>query len=92
MTAGRRLVVRVEAFTGDERRIHEEALAVPDDGVQAALQRFAAHCARIVQKPGNPFHGMDPAQHCLVLELPFGAFRVVDLDGNVEPFDIIAGV
>lgn len=84
----RRLVGRVTGFTG----LHAVAYALCALLGARGLRWFARWCARIYQKPGNPFAGIDPARHVLVLELPFGAYRVVDERGSVEPFDEIAGV
>lgn len=88
-TVGRRLVVRVEAFTGPEYAVYQTAL---EAGTPEALVAVAEHCARLCLKPGNPFHGMDPDDCILVLELPFGTYRITHVEGAVVPYDQIAGV
>lgn len=85
---GRRLVGRVDVFTGWDGIFYMLAMLLG----AWARRRLARRCAKIYLKPGNPFHGMDPTRHTLVLELPYGAFRVVDIKGNVEPYHEIAGV
>lgn len=84
----RRLVGRVTGFTGWDGIFYALASMLG----AWALKIFTKRCAKIYLKPGNPFHGMDPGAHTIVLELPYGAFRIVDAKGNTEPFHEIAGV
>lgn len=78
------LSVVIEAFTGEDLRLYSRAM---EDGSEDALTTFARHCMAKCREPGRPLAGQDPARQDLIVQLPYGAFRLVDATGNVERCD-----
>ena len=80
----RALVVHIYDFTGEDRQLYNAAM---DAGTPEAFLTFAEHCMKKCAADGAPFHGADPTSRDFVIELPYGAYRLVDRDGHAEPCD-----
>jgi hypothetical protein len=49
---------------------------------------MAKRAAKLLMKPGNPFHGYTPGTEAqMILNMPDGAYVITDLKGNVKPWN-----